>query len=180
MSAEKVAKRYAKALFDEVISKDQLEPIFKDMDFVAKTVESSRDLKLFLKSPIVNSEKKANALQQIFGDKITADSNALINLLVSNKREGYLGDVATYFIELYNQHHGIIEVEITTAVAIDDATEQHVRKAIASKVGGKKLIVKSKIDESIKGGFIVELDNKVYDASVRNKLSNIANELIHN
>lgn len=180
MSAEKLAKRYAKALFDEVIAKDQIELVNKDMVLVAQTIEASKELKLFLRNPIINSAKKQNALNQIFADKISADSKNLITLLINNNRVGYLGVIALYFQKLYNEHHGIMEVTITTAIPMDDATEEEVKKVILSKVGDKKLIINSIIDEKIMGGFIIDLGNKVYDASVRNKLSNIANELIYN
>lgn len=180
MSADKLAKRYAKALFDDAAAKGAVETVNNDMKLVAKTVADSKDLRVFLKSPIIKSAKKISALKQIFGDNISAESTALILLLIDNGREGYLGEIATFFNKFYNEHNGILEVKITTAVPLDDATEQLVRKAIASKVGDKKLIVKSTIDKDILGGFIVDLGNKVYDASVRNKLSNIANELIYN
>ncbi len=180
MSAEKLAKRYAKALYDEATSKDKIEVVSQDMELISKTVDNSRDLKLFLRNPIINKIKKANALNQIFGNKISPETNAFIRLLIQNNREGYLGETASFFRKLYNENHDILEVKITTAIPMDEQTEQLIRKVIKSKVGDKKLIIQSETDKNILGGFIVDLGNKVYDASVRNKLSNIANELIYN
>lgn len=180
MSADKLAKRYAKALFDDVLSKGALESVNNDMKLISQTIDNSKELRIFLKSPIIKSAKKISALKQIFGDKISAESFSLILLLIEKNREGYLDEIAAFFNKFYNDHHHILEVKITTADTLDEATEQLVRKAIISKVGDKKLIIKSIIDKNIIGGFIIDLGNKVYDASVRNKLSNIANELIYN
>lgn len=180
MSADKLAKRYAKALFDDVLAKGVLEAVNDDMKLIGQTVDSSKELRVFLKSPIIKAAKKTSALKQIFGDKISAESFSLILLLIEKNREGYLDEIAAFFNKFYNDHHHILEVKITTATALDAATEQLVKKVILSKVGDKKLVIQSTIDKDIIGGFIVDLGNKVYDASVRNKLSNIANELIYN
>lgn len=180
MSADKLAKRYAKALFDESLSKGSIEGVNNDMKLISQAVVQSKGLKNFLKSPIIKAAKKTSALKQIFGDKISAESFSLINLLIEKNREGYLDEIAAFFNKFYNDYHQILEVKITTAAALDADTEAQVRKLILQKVGDKKLIIKSNIDQDIIGGFIIDLGNKVYDASVRNKLSNIANELIYN
>jgi F-type H+-transporting ATPase subunit delta len=101
-------------------------------------------------------------------------------LLIEKGREAYTKEVASFFNRIYNDFHEILEVTITTALPLDKATEESIKQLIYSKVGEKTLIVKSVIDTKIIGGFLVDLGNKVYDASVRNKLSNIANKLIYN
>ena len=180
MSADKLAKRYAKAIFDDVLVKGTLEAVNKDMQLLDKTVKDSKDLKVFLKNPIIKSAKKVAALTQIFGGKVSDETLSMIHLLIEKGREGYLGDIAGSFNRLYNEYNNILEVKITTAVPLDNATEELVKKAIYSKVGNKQLIINAAIDPDILGGFIIDLGNKVFDASLRNKLSNIANELIYN
>lgn len=180
MSADKLANRYAKALFDDAQKKEVLETVNTDMKLVSQTIEGSKELKVFLKNPIIRSTKKIAVLKKIFEDKISSDSFSLILLLIEKGREGYMNEVASFFNKIYNDYHHILEVTITTALPLDNATENSIKKIIYSKVGEKKLIVKSVIDTKIIGGFVVDLGNKVYDASVRNKLSNIANKLIYN
>lgn len=180
MSADKLAKRYAKAIFDDVLVKGTLEAVNKDMQLLEKTVEDSKELKVFLKNPIIKSAKKVAVLTQLFGGKVSDEALSMIHLLIEKGREGYLGDIAGSFNRLYNEYNNILEVKITTAVPLDNATEELVKKAIYSKVGNKQLIINATIDPDILGGFIIDLGNKVFDASLRNKLSNIANELIYN
>ncbi|MCO5233188.1 MAG: ATP synthase F1 subunit delta [Chitinophagales bacterium] len=180
MAADKLAKRYAKALFDEVSSKGQLETVYSDMQTIIQAVNSSKELKVFLKSPIVKSEKKTAALNQIFNQKISDASFSLIQLLIEKNREGFLDEIAAFYIKLYNDFNHILEVKVTTAVPLNDHTEAEIKKSIIAKVGDKKLIIKSIINPDIIGGFVIDLGSSVFDASVRNKLSNIANELIYN
>lgn len=180
MSADKLAKRYAKALFDDAQAKGVLETVNNDMKLVNQAIQDSKELNVFLKNPIIRSSQKIAVLKKVFEEKISADSFSLILLLIEKGREGYTKDVASFFNKIYNDFNHILEVTITTALPLDKATEESIKKVIYSKVGEKTLIVKSVVDTKIIGGFLVDLGNKVYDASVRNKLSNIANKLIYN
>lgn len=179
MSVDKLAKRYAKALFDDAQAKGILEAVNNDMKLINQAIEDSKELKVFLKNPIIRSTQKIAVLKKVFEEKISADSFSLILLLIEKGREAYTKDVALFFNRIYNDFHEILEVTITTALPLDKATEESIKQVIYSKVGEKNLIVKSVIDTKIIGGFLVDLGNKVYDASVRNKLSNIANKLIY-
>lgn len=180
MSLEKLSKRYAKALFDEALSLNLIEEVQNDMQFLNRTIRSSRDLQLFLQSPIIKQDKKIAAITAIFGGKIGALSDKLIQLLVENGREGYLADIATAYDKMFNKHKNITHVKVITAVEMDATQEDLVKSAILKKLGETQLVIHPEVNADIIGGFIIDLGDAVYDASVRNKLSNIANELIYN
>ena len=57
MSAEKVGKRYAKALFNEAVSAGSLDAIYADLGLIDATLKSSKELKAVFKSPIIKSHK---------------------------------------------------------------------------------------------------------------------------
>ena len=180
MSVDKVARRYVKAFFDESVAKNTVDIVNQDMKLINEAASSSRDLRVFLKNPIIKSTVKVNALKEIFSDKVSAESYDLIQLLINNNRVGILGDVARLFNQYFNEYKNILEVTVTTATAIDKSTEDLIKKTIHDKVGQKEIIIYPVIDPKILGGFIIDLGNKIYDLSVRNRLSNIANELIYN
>lgn len=179
MAEEKLCYRYAKAFFEDVKDKGFLESVQQDMLTLYKTVSDNRDLKLFLKSPIIPTEKKRDVIQTIFGNSISKYSIDAVYFLIDKGREGYLGDIAQAFIKRYNQYKNITHVKVTTAVPMDEATEISVRKAILSKIGQTELIIKPLVDPYLLGGFVIDFGDKVFDASVRQRLSSISNELIH-
>lgn len=180
MSAEKLSKRYAKALFEESISKNSLEAVHQDMQLLKKSITDSRELKLFLKSPIIQQQKKFDAVEAIYGGKVSAITSNMMKLLIMNSREGYADEIADAFIDLYNDHNNITHVNVITAIPMDAEQEDLIKTAIIKKIGQTKLVIHSEVDPDILGGFIIDLGDTIFDASVRNKLSNIANELIYN
>jgi F-type H+-transporting ATPase subunit delta len=179
MAEDKLCYRYAKAFFEDAREKGLLESVQQDMLFLYKTISDNRDLKLFLKSPIISKEKKRDIITSIFGDKVSAYTIKAIFFLIDKGREGFLSDIATAFVKRYNQYKNITYVKVTTAVPMDEATEAAVRKAIINKIGNTELIIKPQVDPYLLGGFVIDFGDKVFDASVRHRLSAISNELIH-
>lgn len=179
MAEEKLCYRYAKAFFEDVKEKGLLESVQQDMLALYKIISQNRDLKLFLKSPIISKEKKRDIINAIFENKLSSYTLQAIYFLIDKGREGYLGDIALAFARLYNQHKNITYVKVTTAVPMDEATEAAIRKAILNKIGETELIINPLVDPYLIGGFVIDFGDKVFDASIRHRLSSISHELIH-
>lgn len=177
MSADKLSKRYALSLFEEVKQTQQLEAVNSDMISIEKMIAGSIEFKLFLKSPVIHSAKKVEVLSAILKDKVSPIVFRLVLILVEKGREGYLGEIAASFSKMYNQYRNITVATVTTAIELDSASRAQIEQVIFSKVGKTQLELISKVDPSIMGGFIIDLGDRVYNASVKHRLATIANEL---
>ena len=67
MKGTKSAIRYAKALLELAIEQDKVDLVFKDMEFFVNSGANNYDLLVFLKSPVINTDKKLNVLIGISG-----------------------------------------------------------------------------------------------------------------
>lgn len=177
MSAEKVGKRYAKALFNEAVSAGSLDAIYADLGLIDATLKSSKELKAVFKSPIIKSHKKLTIASLVFNGKVNALTDNFLKLLVEHNREAYVQDVIVAFVKQYNESKGISEVTVTTASELDAANEQQIIAFIKAKSGYPNVKINKKTDASIIGGFIVDFGGKLYDNSVRYKLNKIKKEI---
>ncbi|MFN8238820.1 MAG: ATP synthase F1 subunit delta [Chitinophagales bacterium] len=177
MSAEKLSRRYAKALFDEASTTGAIETIYTDLSTIAAVLKSSRELKAVFKSPVIQGHKKLAIVNQIFGNKVSASTQQFLQLLVEQGREPFMADIISAFSGLYNEYKGISEATVTTAVELDSANEQKIVQFIKSQSGNPNVKINKKTDPSILGGFIVDFGGKLYDNSVRYKLSKIQKEI---
>jgi F-type H+-transporting ATPase subunit delta len=170
------AKRYANAFLETVIEKGKLEKAKDDMLTIKSTLESSSELRLFLKNPIVKNSQKIAALEAIFAKQVDKLTFRLINLLLEKNREGLLDEITRKFLALYNHHHGIIEAEVSSASELSDKQLKALVKQLESSTG-KKVIINSKIDSDLIGGLMVRIDDTVIDGSVKYKLSQLKQSL---
>ncbi len=180
MSVEKIANRYAKSLFDDAIATNNLSTAYADMQGIQKLLSESKELQQFFSNPIIKVTPKLAVITEIFGKSLSARTLRLLEVLVQNKREAYLSNITVAFDNMYDRHHNVTKVTVTTAVEIDDTTLNNIKSIISSKTGAANLVVTQKVDPSILGGFIAQVNDKVIDASVSARLKKISNELINN
>lgn len=172
MSATKLVSRYAKSLLDLAIEKKMLNEVHADMVGIQKAL-GNRDFLLLMKSPVVNPLKKTTIVDKIFDGKVTPITNYFLDILIRKHREAYLPEVVSSFLEQYRQYNHIVTAKITTAVPLDDTLLAEVKRIILADTGQTEVSLKSEIDPSIIGGFILEFGDKLYDNSVAHKLDKL-------
>jgi F-type H+-transporting ATPase subunit delta len=168
----KVASRYAKSLFDLSIEKGSVEKVYADMKLVATTCQENHDLRVLLKSPIVKSDKKLDVFKAIFGSKVDKLTMDFINILTHKRREIYLDDIATEFVEQYKKHKNVLTAIVTTAYGLDDELRKKVLDVV-KKSSNSEVELVEKIDKDLIGGFIIRVGDKQDDTSISRKLKSL-------
>jgi len=174
MSDSRAAIRYARALLDLAVQNKATEAMEKDMRSVENTIADSRELRQMLASPVIPGKTKKEALLAIFKDS-HAITQGLIGMLVDNKRIGMFSEVALKYLILNEQLKGEDVAFVTTAIPMTPEIEKKVLQQIA-QLTGNKVTLKSNIDETIIGGFVLRVGDLQYDASISNKLNNLKRE----
>jgi len=103
------------------------------------------------------------------------DLEKLMALLIKNGRQDHIRFVLTSYIGLYREFAGIVQAKLITAVPAKDLEDKFTR-LIQKRTGGT-VMLESKVDPSIIGGFILQTDRETLDASVRRKLNTIRRQL---
>lgn len=180
MSKIRLAGIYAKSLIDLATQQNQLELAYADMKFFQAVSKASKDFVNVLRSPIINADQKNAIINAISKDNVSALTNAFTNLLVKKGREAVLPEIADAFVEQYNALKGIHEVTLTTAVAINETVKNAIENKIKSETNFSSIELTTKTDESIIGGFVLEFDNNILDASIARDLKDIKKQFLNN
>ncbi len=177
MAESRVAYRYAISLFSVAKESRVLDAVSRDLGMIEGLMESSREFRLFLRTPVVNMLKKRNILKDIFGGKTQELTTHFVMLLASKEREGMLGEIIRQFYRIRDMEQGILDVTVRTASAFTKAQE-------ASLVGRLEAVTRKRVrvrffpDASLKGGFTVQYDDTVWDASLRHQLDSLRQQFI--
>jgi F-type H+-transporting ATPase subunit delta len=172
MNVSLVSERYAKALFELALEKGAVEEVYQDSLLIAKTCETSRDLRLLIKSPIINSGKKLTILQDIFEKSINIISLTYLLIMVRKNREAFIPAIAHEYIELYQAYKNILTVHFKSPVLPDEATRKQVI-GLMEKYTKANINLTAEVDDSLIGGFILNWDDKQYDASIRREIDDL-------
>lgn len=104
------------------------------------------------------------------------DISKLFALLMKNGREADVRLVFSSFIRQYCDSEGLLIANLTTAVPSED-TAGRLRTLLEERTG-RKVIMDTKVDPAVIGGFVLEAGDCILDASVRRQIDSLRRELI--
>ncbi len=177
----RLANRYAKSLLDLSRDLGTIETSYEDFELIDRLVRQNPEFKTLLRSPIVRGDKKMAIFEAILGAHIRPLSKQFFELLVRKGREAALPEIASAFLAQYKADRHIVVVELTTAVPATEAfiarVEERVLKVLPE---GTRLEIQTKVQEDIIGGFILEFNHNLVDASIRRDLHDVKSQFRKN
>ncbi len=180
MSVSRIASRYAKSLIDLAIDNDKLEKVVEDVRLLKNATEQ-RDFYLLIKSPIVKSDKKLKIFNAIFEERIDSLSSSFFEIIIKKGREKFLPEIADEFIEQYRELKNITIAKVTTAIPITESQVLRIKSELVKLgVATGTVELETTVDPEIIGGFLLEIKDRLYDASVKSKLANLKKEILDN
>ena len=179
MLVSKAARRYATALLEISKEKNVVEATLEDIVLIQNTIGDSRELQLFLKSPIIKPSVKKQTLITLFEKHIKDLSLQFVVLIAQKERAQILHEIATSFVQKYNEFAGIIEVEVRSATSLSDK-QRNALQEVLEKTTSKKVTLQTVEQEELKGGLLVKIDDTVIDGTVKHKLEQLEESLLDN
>ena len=172
MNVSHIAIPYAKALFELAVEKNVLEECLKDMRAVADLCRKNKDFRMMLKSPLIKTDKKKQIFTRIFGESISKLTLTFLLIIIRKKRESFISDIAHVFVELYNEFKGIITTTLKTPIPASDEIRKEILALMKTQTkpeGSIELI--EEVNPELIGGFVLQWNDKQYDASVRSQIN---------
>ena len=180
MQNPRLAVRYAKSLLDLAQEQNLLEPVFEDIKLLDNICRSNKDFANVLKSPIIKEDKKNQIIEAVTAGKINKLTASFIKLLSSKSREANLPEIITAFIEQYNIVKGIHKVKLTTAVPLSDEMKNTFIDKIKVAEAIETIDLETLVDENLVGGFVLEMEGRKADASIRRDLIDVQKQFMNN
>jgi F-type H+-transporting ATPase subunit delta len=176
MASKRVASRYAKALLGFASERNELDRVESELHTIASLIDASRDFELLLTNPVVKPYKKKSILQAIFKDGISELTLGFINILVTKGREPLLPAIVNEALSQLRLIKNIQVVEVRSATPLEESSRANILAEV-SKVHNGDTELNETIDPNLLGGFILKMDDKQIDASLKRQLSTLRRKL---
>ena len=122
----------------------------------------------------------AQALMDSLEDTDPKHTNLILDnfvaALVENNDIRLFDEISAEFHKLDLAKKGIKQVEITSAKPLDKKNEHEILEELNKLVKGK-VEIKKKVDEQLIGGVVIQMEDQLLDASVKNNLDQLKKEL---
>ena len=172
---EEIAAVYARSLFEVAPEQNKLDTVREQVGAFADALDETRELQVFFFSPYFSTQEKQDGL----GRAVTDADDTVVNflkLLIENHRMPVIFRVRREFDRLWQEENKLLPVQVTSAVALDQATVKHIGDRIAEQTN-RKVELSSNVDPEILGGIVVRVGNSVLDASIRSRLEKLRKQV---
>jgi len=172
---EEIAAVYARSLFEVAQEQSKLDTVRDQLGAFADALDSSRELQTFFFSPYFSTVEKSDGLDRAVTDADPVFVNFL-KLLIENHRTPAVFRIRREFDRLWRQENKLLPVQVTSAVALDQATVNQIGDRIAQQTG-QKIELSASVEPDILGGIVVRVGNSILDASIRNRLEQLRKQV---
>ncbi|MDP9377160.1 MAG: ATP synthase F1 subunit delta [Actinomycetota bacterium] len=172
---EEIASVYARSLFEVARDSGQLETVHQQLGQFADTLEADQQLQVFFFSPYFSTPEKKDGLRRAVTDADPVVLNFL-ELLIEKHRMPAIFRIRRAFDKQWEDVNRLLPVQVTSAIALDEATVQQIGERIAQQTG-RRVNLQARVEPDILGGIVVRVGNSVLDASVSHRLELLRRQL---
>lgn len=172
---EEIARTYARSLFEAAESAGKVDELKGELDDFASAVEDNDDLSLFLFSPYFSNNEKLDGLKKVVVDATSQFENFLA-LLIEKNRMPLLPRIRDNYEKYWADHNKLLPVTVTSAVELPRETIEMIKQSVEAQTG-RKVELDGRVDDSVVGGLVLQVGNRVLDASIRGSLDRLGREV---
>ena len=180
-TVDAVARVYAQSLLELADAAGGDEKIVEtgvELNAISEMIRGDAEIAEFLRSPIVDACKRADALRRIFEGRV---SDLVLRYMLVLNGKGRLGEFAAMaagYDQIVNERMGRVEVDVLT---VDGSLAPDQLALLGEKVKaklGQEPVFHQYADESLIGGLVLRVGDQLIDGSVRGQLRRMREELL--
>ena len=177
MDNGRISVRYARALFQLAHEQGCEDAVYGGLTrFARNYFLAITQFNEVLADPMVARDEKVKLVEMAAGEPLHDVLKQFIAFVAEKKREDKMVFIALKYMEMYREKHNILSTNVTTATELSDESYDHI-KAFIKQTFGAEAEMEVKIDPSLIGGFILDIENTRMDASVAGQLNALKNNL---
>ena len=177
MNQSIISTRYAKALMMVGNDNQCLDALKADMELIGATIRENPVFKQMLDNPVIKPPQKRKVMAELLEKRVHPLTLSFISLIIRNRREFLLADVARNFIDLYEKLKGIKRAHIVSATGMDDLSKQQLQQQL-NVLFKADVQVTAEANPGLIGGFILRVGDQQYDASLSSALQRMRKRLV--
>ncbi|WP_310604409.1 ATP synthase F1 subunit delta [Anaerosporobacter sp.] len=168
--AKLVSKTYGEALFDLALEEGTLTTIIEEVNVAKEAIAENPDLMKFLNHPKIDKEEKISVIENIFKGRVSDSLVGFLVIIVRKDRYRDLDGIFEYFNTKVREYKNIGVATVTSAVELTKEQMEQVEQRLLQTTKYNQVELSFMVDESLIGGLVIRIGDRVVDSSIRTKL----------
>ena len=179
MSLQTIARRYATALAEVAVERNEENRVQQEINAWASLIEDNAQLREVFANPTIPYDQKQKVLEELISrTRIGETSGSFLRVLLKNQRLAQLKPVAERFGQVLDERRGVVGADVTTARPLPEDLKAALSDALSSRTG-QTVRLSFTTDETIIGGVVTQIGSTIFDGSVQGQLDRLAAELVN-
>lgn len=175
--AKLVSKTYGDALFELALEEKKEELLFSEAKTFLEVISKDDELVRFMKHPKIVKEEKLETGKKIFEQTFSEEFAGFLLILIQKDRFAEVDKILEYFIGRMKEYKKIGIAYVSTAVALSDAQKKNIEKRLLDTTNYETFEMNYTVDETLLGGMVIRIGDRVVDTSIKNKLKSLSKQL---
>ena len=168
-----VEKRYAEALLNLSVSRNDIEAYRSELGSFLEVYNGNDDLRRILLNDTIEGSIKVDILQNVLGGRLGPEILNFLKLLVEKQRIKHLPGIYTEFNALADKKTNTIKIEIYSAFPLDELQIEGIKEKYRQIYGTDSARALVTTDRSLIGGIKVKIGDRVVDATLKSRLEEL-------
>lgn len=176
--AKLISKTYGEALFELAKEEQKLDMLFEEAKAIRDILRENADFGKLMNHPKIPKEDKIKVAEEVFKSRVSSEMSGFLVIMIDKERYAELDATLTYFIDRVKEEKHIGVAFVTTAAALDEATQMKVKARLLETTRYKVMEMHYMVDPSIIGGMVIRIGDRVIDSSITTKLNELKKQLL--
>lgn len=175
--AKLVSSTYSQALFETGIEDGTLDNLYEEAGAVLKVLEENPDFSRLMNHPKILREEKEQIVESVFKGRLSDEFAGFLKIIVANRRYGDIDAILADFIRKVKEYKKIGVAYVSTPLELSEAQKKSVKQKLLDTTGYVSMEMNYQLDESLIGGMVIRIGDRVVDSSIKTKLEELRKEL---
>ena len=176
--AKLVSKTYGDALFELAVEENRTDSLLEEIQMVQTVLKENEDFEKILMHPEISKSEKIQVIENVFKGQTSDALTGFLRIVVTKGRYKDLPEIFAYFIARVKEYKKIGVVQVTSAIPVTDGQKEKIEKKLLDTTHYETMEIDYKVDESLIGGLMIRIGDRVVDSTIKSKLGKLTANLM--
>lgn len=176
--AKLISKTYGDALFELAVEKNKVDVLLEEVEQLKQVLSENEEFGRLMNHPKIIKEEKIRVARNVFEGRVSEELMGFLTVVITKDRYRDIDAIIDYFIAEVKRYQGIGIATVTTAVPLREEQRGRIERRLLDTTKYTKMEMHYSVDESLIGGMVVRIGDRVVDSSIRTKLNELQKELL--
>lgn len=175
--AKLISKTYGEALYELAVEENKVDLFLDEVQTIRAVIAGDSQLSAFMGHPRIGNEEKLKLIETSLKGRVSDELTGFLCLIVEKGRFREILPILDYFIDAVKELKNIGVAYVETAVPMNEVQQKQIEERLLETTAYTSMEMHFSVDESLIGGMIIRIKDRVVDSSIKTKLYELMKDL---